>query len=54
MATLKQNLVLVVYLLANVLVDWDSILGRVIAMTQEMVPDTSLLNTQHYKGMDKG
>ena len=29
--------------------DWGSILGCVIPKTQKMVPDTALLNTQHYK-----
>ena len=29
--------------------DWGSILGRVIPMTQKMVLDAALLNTQHYK-----
>ena len=34
----------------NGLGDWSSIPGRVIPKTLKMVLDTSLLNTQHYKG----
>ena len=33
--------------------EWGSIPGRVIPMTKEMVLDTALLNTQHYKVMIK-
>ena len=33
----------------NGLEDRSSITGRVIAMTQKMVLDAALLNTQHYK-----
>ena len=39
---------------ANGLGDQGSIPGRVIPKTQKMVLDATLLNTQHYKGMDKG
>ena len=34
--------------------DQRSIPGRVIPKTQEMVPDATLLSTQHYKGKIKG
>ena len=34
--------------------DWSSVLGRVISMTQKMVLDAALLNTQHYKVSIKG
>ena len=39
---------------ANGPVDLGSIPGRVIPKTQKMVPDASLLNTQHYKVRIKG
>ena len=39
---------------ANGLGDRGSIPGRVIPKTQKMVPDTTLLNTQHYKVRIKG
>ena len=39
---------------ANGLVDWGSILGRVIPKTLKMVLDTSLLNTRYYKVDIKG
>ena len=35
-------------------VDRGSIPGRVIPRTQEMIPDASLLNIQHYKIQIKG
>ena len=34
--------------------DWGSISGRVIPKPQKVVPETSLLNTQHYKVRFKG
>ena len=34
---------------ANSLEDWHSISGQVITKPQKMVPDATLLNTQHYK-----
>ena len=34
--------------------DQGSISGRVIPMTQKIVPDAALLNTQHYKICIKG
>ena len=34
--------------------DRDSIPGRVIPKTKKMVPEASLLNTQHYKVWIKG
>ena len=34
--------------------DWVSIPGQVIPMTQKMITDTSLLNTQHYNVWIKG
>ena len=34
---------------AHDLVDWHSILGRVIPKTKKMVLDAALFNTQHYK-----
>ena len=33
--------------------DWGSVSGRVIPKTQIVVLDTSLLNTQHYKVLNK-
>ena len=39
---------------ANGLGDLGSIQGRVIAKTQKMVLDATLLNTQHYKVRIKG
>ena len=40
--------------ICNRLGDLGSIAGRVIAKTQKMVLDASLLNTQHYKVRIKG
>ena len=34
--------------------DWGSILSLLVSKTQNMVLDTSLLDTQHYKVRDKG
>ena len=39
---------------ANGLGDQGSILGRVIPKTQELLLDSALLNTQHYKVRIKG
>ena len=39
---------------ANGLGDWGSIPGRVIPKTQKMVPDATLLSTQHYMVRIKG
>ncbi len=39
---------------ANGLGNWDSIPGRVIPKTQNMVLDISLPNTQHYEEWIKG
>ena len=39
---------------ANILVDRGSIPGQVIPKAQKMVPDITLLNTQHYKVRIKG
>ena len=41
-------------LFANGLGDQGSIPGRVISKTQKMVPDATLLNTQHYTVRIKG
>ena len=41
-------------MLANGRGDQGSIPGRVIPKTQKMVPDATLLNTQHYKVRIKG
>ena len=45
---------LAVRVFANDPEDLSSIPGRVIPMTQKMVLDASLLNTQHYKVRIKG
>ena len=40
---------LMVRMFTNSQGDWDSIPGQVMPITQKMVLDVSLLNTQHYK-----
>ena len=44
---------IMVRVFANGPEDLGSISGRVIPKTLKMVLDASLLNTQHYKGMDQ-
>ena len=46
----KPDFGLAIRVFANGPGDLGSIPGRVIPKTQKMVLDTSLLNTQHYKG----
>ena len=41
-------------MLANGPGDWGSIPGQVIPKTQKIVPNATLLNTQHYKVRIKG
>ena len=45
---------IMVRMFINGLGDQHSISGQVIPKTQKMVPDASLLNTQHYKACIKG
>ena len=50
--TFKPDIGQMVRVFANGPGDQGSIPGRVIPKTQKMVLDATLLNTQHYKGMD--
>ena len=49
-----QDIGMMVRVFANGPGDLHSIPGQVIPKTQKMLPDTSLLNTQHYKVWIKG
>ena len=51
---IKPDIGQMVRVFANGPGDQGSIPGRVIPKTQKMVLDDTLLNTQHYKGMNKG
>ena len=51
---LEIDIFIMVRVFANGLGDLDSIRGRVIPMTQKMILDATLLDTQHYKVRIKG
>ena len=51
---MPSDIGIMVRVFANGLEDLGSIQGRVIAKTQKIALDTTLLNTQHYKVQIKG
>ena len=51
---LLPDIIMKVKVFANGLGDLGSIPGQVIPKTQKMVPDATLVNTQHYKVQIKG